>query len=111
MVRVTMPPYLATLLPMDDVAARGQVVEEPVDRPGPGPGLAVGTAAPGDVGFGEHGDRAPGRTKPRSTGATTMRAPGAARSSDPSGRSDADRYRQALLGQNARETLRPAAGG
>ena len=42
------------VLAVDDVAARGQVVEEPVDRPGPGPGLPVGAAPAGDVGLGQH---------------------------------------------------------
>ena len=64
------------VLAVDHVAARGQVVEEAVDRSGPGPGLAVGPAPAGDVGLGQHGHPAPGSTKPRSTAATTMRAPG-----------------------------------
>ncbi len=49
------------VLAVDDVAARGEVVEEPVDRAGPGPGLAVGAAPAGDVGLGQHGHPGPGQ--------------------------------------------------
>ena len=62
------------VLAVDDVAARGQIVEEPVHRAGPGAGLAVGPAATGDVGLGQHGHlgrraaRSPGRPRPPRSG-------------------------------------------
>ncbi len=60
MVRVTMPPYAGhPVLAVDDVAARRQVVEEPVDRAGPGAGLPVRAAAAGHVGLGQHGHLGP----------------------------------------------------
>ena len=49
------------VLTVDHVAARGQVVEEAVDRAGPGPGLAVGAAPAGDVGLGQHRHPRPGQ--------------------------------------------------
>ena len=49
------------VLAVDDEVPRGQVVEEAVDGPGPGPGLAVGTAPSGHVGLGQHGHPRPGQ--------------------------------------------------
>ncbi len=49
------------VLAVDHVAARGQVVEEAVHRPGPGPGLAVGPTTTGDVRLGQHRHLGPGQ--------------------------------------------------
>ena len=98
------------VLTVDDIAARGQIVEEAVDGPGPGPGLAVGTAAPGDVGLGEHGDPRPGQDE----AAVDRRDHDAGTGSGEIERSvrqvGGDRYRQSLLGQNPREALGSAGG-
>ena len=62
MVRVTMPAVSGhPVLAVDDEAPRGQVVEEAVDRPGPGPGLPVGTPSSGDVRLGQHRHPRPGQ--------------------------------------------------
>ena len=94
------------VLAMDHVAARCQVVEEPVDGTGAGPGLPVGTVAAGDVGLGQDGHPAARQDesavhRPHHDACAGCREVGGVR-----------RHRdgQPLLGQDAREALRTPVG-
>ena len=101
------------VLAVDDVIARGEVVEEAVDGPGPGPGLAVGAAAPGDVGLGQNGhlrsgkDEAPVDSRHHDPGSGRWSGRGCLVDPVGAGRSAGDGYGDddALLGQDARQPV------